>query len=690
MQALFFSPEQSGLWSIIFFVMELSDKRLRFSEKRLEALGQLGINTVEDLLRYYPFRYDILNAADPDSWQLKDKVTFQGTLQGRVSTAYFKGRAVSRFLVSANDHVIHVTIFNRPWAKNLRDGDILTITGTVSGVGKVTATTYNTKPLSEQDPVVPVYSVRAGIQQRTVRDSIRKALQVCQEEIRTVVPIRYQRAYRLLNEAEALQKIHQPASQDDIKQAVRTLKYEEFLRFFTAVELTRQETSLHIYKPPRTYDEAAVQAMIKRLPFALTAGQNDALQDILRDISSPSPMYRLLQGDVGCGKTIVAALAMAAAVTAGVQAALLAPTEVLAIQHYHSLKPMMEEAGIQVDVLYSGRSNDEKSSIIQQLKDGSLDIVIGTHSLLMEQVEFARLGFVAADEQQRFGVEQRRALREKGYMADFLLMSATPIPRTLAAAMYGEMNVTTIDTLPEGRKPVVTKLITENSFRSVLTDVQNLLKQGRQLYVITAAIEKNETYHARAAEDIFAALKQLFGEDAVALLHGRMNSAEKESVMKRFSDGEAKVLVSTTVVEVGMNVVNATGMIIYDSERFGLSQLHQLRGRVQRGSEQGYCWLLTGTKEPEALERLNVLVKSTDGFVIAAEDLRLRGPGDILGTRQSGLPGFLLGSFTEDTAIINTARKDAAHIVTDQDNPDFVPLLETVRMQLEEQLPYAD
>ena len=670
--------------------MELNDKKLKLTPKRIEALRSLGIETAEDLLRYYPFRYDVLNAADPETWKEKEKVTFQGTLAGRVSTAYFKGRSVSRFQVLANDNVIHVTIFNRPWAKTLKDGDILTITGNYMGKGRVTATTYNTKPLSEQEPVVPIYSVKAGIQQRTVRECIRRALGAFEHDIPDLVPVEFRRSYKLLSAYDALRMIHQPVSQEEIDQAVRTLKYEEFLKFFTAVELTRQETSLHIYKPPRNYDHALIERLKKELPFRLTSGQNAALEDILRDISSPSPMYRLMQGDVGCGKTIVAFLGMAAAASAGVQAALLAPTEVLARQHYRSLHSLFESADISVDVLYSGRSAQEKADILARLKDGSLDVVIGTHSLLMDQVEFARLGFVAADEQQRFGVEQRRALREKGYMVDFLLMSATPIPRTLASAMYGEMNVTTIETLPEGRKPVVTELIEENSFRSVLPKIRGLLDSGRQLYIITAAIEKNEEFHARAAEDMYPVLTKLFGERSVALLHGRMNSAEKDAVMNRFAAGEAKVLLSTTVVEVGMNVVNATGMIIYDSERFGLSQLHQLRGRVQRGSEQGYCWLLTGSKDPEALERLNVLVRTTDGFAIAAEDLRLRGPGDILGTRQSGLPGFLLGNLAEDTAIINTARRDAAHIVLDQDNPDYVILLDHMRRELAERQPYAD
>ena len=670
--------------------MKLDDRRLKLTPKRIEALNALGITDTRELLCYFPFRYDILNTSPSDSWEVKEKVTFEGKVSGRASTAYFKGKAVTHFQVVTNEDVIKVTIFNRPWAKSLKDGDPITVTGTYMRGGKVTAMSYTAKPLEEQEAVTPVYSVKAGIQQRTIRECIRRALAVCQDEIEDLIPIRFQRAYRLLPIYEAYRKIHQPSCEQDFKAALRTLKYEEFLRFFTAVELMRQETSLHIYKPPRNYDRALIERMIAGLPFELTDGQKAALDAILNDMASPSPMYRLLQGDVGCGKTIVACLAMAAAVSSGMQAALLAPTEVLARQHYRSLKPMLEQAGMKTEVLYSGRALQEKEQVLAGMKDGTIDIVIGTHSLLQEHAEFRNLGFVAADEQQRFGVAQRRILREKGYMTDFLLMSATPIPRTLASAMYGEMNVSSIDTLPGGRKPVKTILVKENSFRSVLNDVKALLQEGRQLYVITAAIEENESFSARAAETLYPNLQKLFGPSNVALLHGRMSSAEKEAVMERFSLGEVQVLISTTVVEVGMNVVNATGMIIYDSERFGLSQLHQLRGRVQRGSGQGYCWLLSGSKDPEALERLNVLAKTTDGFVIASEDLRLRGPGDILGTRQSGLPGLILGSFTEDTAYINTARKDAAMMVSQQDHPDYIPLLDSVRTELAHSMPYAD
>ncbi len=668
--------------------MELNDRRLGFTKRRIELLNSLGIFSVGDLLSYYPLRYDVLNTEAVSSWKEKDRVTFEGTVAGRVNSVYVHGRNMSRFDVMTQSEIIHITIFNRPWAKSLKDGDLITVTGICSGRNRVTALSYSTKPLAEQNAVTPVYSIKAGIQQRTIRSSVEKALSVLDGEIADLIPIRYLRKYRLSGRKDALCMVHFPKNTEEIRQAYRTLKYEEFLRFFTALELMKSSQNGG-YKQPRNFDQRKTEKLIQSLPFDLTAGQRKALGEILNDMADTKPMYRLVQGDVGCGKTAVAAVAMAACADAGYQAALLAPTEILARQHAASLRQLLGDQ-YRIGVLYSGESSEEKEAVLRGLQEGTIDIVAGTHSLIQDAVTFRQLGLVVADEQQRFGVEQRRALREKGYMVDFLLMSATPIPRTLASALYGDMDISTIETLPSGRKPVTTVLIRENSFRSVLKDVQALLKEGHQLYVITAAIEKNENYDARAAGDVCAVLSRLFHPYHVDLLHGRMSSQEKEAVMERFSRNEIQVLVSTTVVEVGMNVVNATGMIIYDADRFGLSQLHQLRGRVQRGQDQGYCWLLTGNRDPGTLERLQVLVNTSDGFVISMEDLRLRGPGDILGKRQSGLPEFLIGNLAEDTAIMNAARSDAYEIMTDPDHPDFAALLDSVREANRTNAGYAD
>lgn len=660
--------------------MDLRDKRFHLTKKRLEALDKLGLHDSDEVLSYYPYRYDILNCRPFSEWKEKDKVAFEAVVSGPVRTWRRGHLSTSTFEVMAYDRVLKITIFNRPWAKNLALEQTVTIQGIYMGKNRVTAMNYDTKPLKEHDAVTPVYSVKEGIQQKTVRTCVQIVYDEMQNEIHDLVPQRYIRAYRLLHKAEALYRIHFPKTPNDIRLAERTLKYEEFLRFFTALECSRKEESSALNKPVRRISMDLVKQAIRALPFELTRGQYEALLDILKDMSSTKCMYRLVQGDVGCGKTAVAALAMYACVKAGYQCALLAPTEILARQHLLSFRSLIQDASVISDVLYSGLSNADKKRILEDTAEGKIHVLIGTHSLIQDEVTFHNLGLVVADEQQRFGVEQRKKLREKGDSLDFLLMSATPIPRTLASTLFADMDLSTIETLPQGRRAPITVRIAENSFRSVLNEVQALLGRGRQLYVICAAVEDNPEYHARNVYDTAKALTTLFPQYKTAVLHGRMSSDEKQSVMQEFADNKAQILVSTTVVEVGMNVVNATGMIIYDADRFGMSQLHQLRGRIQRGSEQGYCWLLSGSQDPSAIERLDVLTKTSDGFEISYQDLRLRGPGDILGTRQSGVPGFILGNVIDDTDIIRTARKDAQCIVQDPDDPEHIPMLEEAAM----------
>ncbi len=670
--------------------MDLNDKKLKLSPKRLEALHLLGLNTAEDLLSYYPFRYEIMDCRPFDTWQIKEKVVFEGEVVSPVRSWRHGRMTNSTFEVSAWDRILKITIFNRPWARNLELNQIITVQGIYMGGNRVTAISYDTKPLADHDEVTPVYSTKAGIRQTTIHESIRKVYEYMQNEIIDEIPEEFLRRYRLLRKSDALYRIHFPQSQNDVKQAVRTLKYEEFLRFFTAVQMVRSEEREGITKLPKIFDRKQVDDVINGLPYSLTEDQRKALEEIEDDMSSTRPMYRLVQGDVGCGKTAVAALAMYAAVLSGCQAALLAPTEILARQHLQSLQSILKGTDVRIEVLYAGLSAPEKRAILEAAADGSADIVIGTHSLIQESVQFKNLGLVVADEQQRFGVEQRRALREKGNQTDFLLMSATPIPRTLASTLFGDMDISTIETMPAGRKDPVTLYIRENSFRSVLKDVTALLEAGRQLYIICAAVDQNDDYDARNVGDTASAIQKLYPQYQTGILHGRMSSDEKQSVMKRFSDGEIRILVSTTVVEVGMNVVNATGMIIYDADRFGLSQLHQLRGRIQRGSERGYCWLLSGSHDEKTIERLNVLASTNNGFEISYQDLRLRGPGDILGTRQSGLPDLILGSITDDTAMIEQARKDAAAVFLRPDNPDYAVLINSVRNRNKNNLMYAD
>ena len=670
--------------------MDLSDKRLKLTSKRLEVLHRLGLFTTDDLLMYYPYRYEAITTSAFSDWKIKDKVWFEGEVV-QLPRSWRKGRLVTTtFQVRSQEQILTITIFNRPWAKSLNLNQILTIQGVYQGNSKVTAISYDTKPLAEHASITPIYSIKEGIRQKTLQTIIHSVLNQLQDEIIDDIPDEFRQAYRLLPLKVAYRYIHIPSNLNEVQIAVRTLKYAEFLRFFTAIQVMRSTDGIRIAKKPKIFSTKKIQQVIQSLSFEMTADQRDTLEKILYDMGSTHTMYRLVQGDVGCGKTVVATLALYAAFLSGYQGAMLAPTEILARQHYLSVNEVLAPFGVKTEVLYSALSSAKKNEILKDVASGKIDILIGTHSMIQDTVTFHKLGLTIADEQQRFGVAQRKALKQKGEQVDFLLMSATPIPRTLAASLFGDMDVSTIETMPAGRITPITTLIKENSFRTVLEDVKRLLISGRQLYVICAAVDENEEYHARNVYDTMESIQKLFPQYKVACLHGRMSTDEKQAIMQAFHDNDIQILVSTTVVEVGVNVVNATGMIIYDADRFGLSQLHQLRGRIQRGSEQGYCWLLTASQEERVLQRLEVLVRSNNGFEISYEDLRLRGPGDILGTRQSGVPDFILGNIVEDTAMINQARKDALKVMESADNPNYQILLETVRKRNEKNAEYAD
>ena len=670
--------------------MDLSDKRLKLTSKRVQILHELGLYTTDDLLMYYPYRYEVITTSAFSDWKIKDKVWFEGEVV-QLPRSWRKGRLVTTtFQVRSQEQILTVTIFNRPWAKSLNLNQILTIQGVYQGNCKVTAMSYDTKSLAEHASITPIYSIKEGIRQKTLQTIIHSVLNQLQDEIIDDIPDEFRQTYRLLPLKLAYRCIHIPSSMNEVQAAVRTLKYAEFLRFFTAIQLMRSTEGIRIAKKPKIFSSKKIQQAIQSLSFEMTADQRDTLEKILYDMGSTHAMYRLVQGDVGCGKTVVATLALYASFLSGYQGAMLAPTEILARQHYQSVNEVLAPFGVKTEVLYSALSSAKKNEILKDVASGKIDILIGTHSMIQDSVTFHKLGLTIADEQQRFGVAQRKALKQKGEQVDFLLMSATPIPRTLAASLFGDMDVSTIETMPAGRITPITTLIKENSFRTVLEDVKRLLISGRQLYVICAAVDENEEYHARNVYDTMESIQKLFPQYKVACLHGRMSTDEKQAIMQAFHDNDIQILVSTTVVEVGVNVVNATGMIIYDADRFGLSQLHQLRGRIQRGSEQGYCWLLTASQDERVLQRLEVLVKSNNGFEISYEDLRLRGPGDILGTRQSGVPDFILGNIVEDTAMINQARKDALKVMESADNPDYQILLETVQKRNEKNAEYAD
>ena len=545
--------------------MDLSDKRLKLTSKRVQILHELGLYTTDDLLMYYPYRYEVITTSAFSDWKIKDKVWFEGEVV-QLPRSWRKGRLVTTtFQVRFQEQILTVTIFNRPWAKSLNLNQILTIQGVYQGNCKVTAMSYDTKSLVEHAPITPIYSIKDGIRQKTLQTIIHSVLNQLHDEIIDDIPEEFRQAYRLLPLKLAYRCIHIPSSMNEVQAAVRTLKYAEFLRFFTAIQLMRSTEGIRITKKPKIFSSKKIQQAIQSLSFEMTADQRDTLEKILYDMGSTHAMYRLVQGDVGCGKTVVATLALYAAFLSGYQGAMLAPTEILARQHYLSVNEVLAPFGVKTEVLYSALSSAKKNEILKDVASGKIDILIGTHSMIQDTVTFHKLGLTIADEQQRFGVAQRKALKQKGEQVDFLLMSATPIPRTLAASLFGDMDVSTIETMPAGRITPITTLIKENSFRTVLEDVKRLLISGRQLYVICAAVDENEEYHARNVYDTMESIQKLFQQYKVACLHGRMSTDEKQAIMQAFHDNDIQILVSTTVVEVGVNVVNATGMIIYDA-----------------------------------------------------------------------------------------------------------------------------
>ena len=640
----------------------MATKKL-YTKKEEEAMEIMDLNTPLSIVEHYPFRYEVIKETPYDSWNTGDKVTFEAKYIKRTSFARFGKLNRTAFeVVLENEEVIKCTIFNRPWFNQISYGDTMTLFGKYDGNNKVTVTSFNKKPLKEQEGIVPVYNLKEGVNLKTFRSLMKKTLEHYSFEDK--IPEEYIRNYRLLHKDEALLQIHFPEDEKKFIDATRTLKYEEFLLFALVVQLRKSSIMLNDDHYAKKFNPDDVFYLANHLPFTLTTDQLKAVNEILADLKAPKAMYRLVQGDVGCGKTVVASLGLYANYLAHKQGAFMAPTEILANQQYADLKELFENKGIRIALLTSSLSLKERKEVLNGLADGSIDLAVGTHALIQEDVEFKDLGLVVTDEQHRFGVNQRKRLFEKGQYADFLVMSATPIPRTLANVLYGDMDLSTIETLPPGRKPVITKLIRENSLRSFLPEFMEMLKARDRAYIICPAIESDDE-SMRNVTKIYESLAAFMkGKYEVGFVHGRLSSEEKEEVMSRFKNGDIQILVSTTVVEVGVNVREANIMIIYNADRFGLSQLHQLRGRIKRGNKQGYCYLLTNSKEETALERLNVLVEHENGFEIAEYDLKLRGPGDILGVRQSGLPVFNLGNLQTDGRIIATALKDAREILS--------------------------
>lgn len=665
-------------------------KLLKTTSRRLEILASMNITTLEDLIYQYPYRYEVIEEKYPTDED--EHLIIEATVISPVKI-FFKGK-MSRMSFEVEDKYLQhfqVSIFNRHFLRqHLKLGTTITIIGKCVN-HRITASDIKIKPLQDISGIYPVYSLKEGITQKSFRQYVKKALSLLNHEFDDFIPEKYRIQHHLIRKESALYCIHFPENKKDVQEALKYLKYEEFLKFQLTMQLMKQQRTQEM-GIAKDFDVTQLQSLILSLPFALTKDQQTAIKEIVEDLKNPQMMYRFLQGDVGSGKTVVSSVALYANYLAGYQGALMAPTEILATQHYQTLSRFFENTDVHIELLTGSLSLKEKERVYQAIQSGEADIVVGTHALFQKKVVYHNLGFVITDEQHRFGVMQRKALKNKGQQVDFLIMSATPIPRTLAISMYGDMDVSTIKTMPQGRLPVKTQYIHSSSMKPILKHLKSYLAQGGQCYVICPLVEDSENLEAKSASQIAEAMQKYFQTQYnVGLLHGQMKEDEKEKVMNGFLNNTIQILVSTTVVEVGVDVKNANMMVIYNAERFGMSQLHQLRGRIGRGQEQAYCYLMSSSSSKEAIERLKYLEKSHDGFEISLYDLKLRGPGEVLGQRQSGLPTFLVADIMKDFPILSIARKDADEIIHDYiQNHEYQGIVCKIQEKLQVNNEYVD
>ena len=634
--------------------------------KRVADLATLGIDTIEDLLTYYPTRYNDFTPTDIESAKDKQKITLQGVVVSEpllVRYGYRRNRLTFRMQVG--NEVVIATFFNQPYIKKqIELNQQVTVMGKWDAPRRqVTGNKLLKEKADDRNEFGPVYAVNKHIRQNVLQSFIRQAYEEYANIIPTYLPETIRQRYRLMDRRQMIREIHFPQTQATAKAARRTAAYEEFFLFQLRLQAIRrahrQEDGDQIL-----YHNDELKEFIGGLPFELTDAQKRDVNEICRDMRQPYQMNRLLQGDVGSGKTIVAAIAIYAAITAGYQAALMAPTEILAGQHAEKLAKIFEGTHVQVALLTGSLTAKQHRELLTAMKRGDVNLIVGTHALIQDGVEYANLGLVITDEQHRFGVNQRQQLREKGEHPDVLAMTATPIPRTLAITNYGEMDVSIIDQLPAGRKPIQTKWLQSNQHAAAIHFLREQLKQGAQAYVVSPLIEESAALDVQNATDLYNQLSaDLEPAYKVGLLHGRMGTEEKDEAMRQFKSGELQVLVATTVIEVGVDNPNATVMVIYDADRFGLAQLHQLRGRVGRGSRQSYCLLIADPKTDEGKARMKTMVATDDGFKIAEQDLKLRGSGDVLGKKQSGMPEFKVGDPVADLKMLQIARADAGNLL---------------------------
>ena len=635
--------------------------------KALSLLNKIGIYTIEDLVTHYPFRYDILERGDLSKVEDGGKIIIDGKVESVPILMRFKaGLNKMNFRLVTQSGVVGVSIFNRAFLKSqLAVGSGITVIGKIDkGKNVITAADIKMGTLMSKAKIEPVYHCTNGLTNKNLSTYINMALLMYGKEIKDYIPERYLKQYNFLNKKTALNIIHNPSTMEKLKEVTIRLKYEELFTFMFKINYLKLQNKKKNNGLVREFDDSKIEEFISNLPYKLTNDQLKAVQEIIDDLKSPNRMNRLLQGDVGSGKTIVAFIGMLANHYSGYQSALMAPTEILAIQHYNNLKNFLAGYNIEVALLTGSTTKKDKQEVYKGLKDGSISMVVGTHALIQEEVEYCNLGLVITDEQHRFGVHQRANLQNKGVRPDVLYMSATPIPRTYALTIFGDMDVSTIKERPKGRQKIDTVVMKNSQIKEALSMMYAELKEGHQVYVIAPLIEDSENSELATVCNLKDQMKLAFGDHyKIDIVHGKMASGAKEIIMKQFKDNEVQILISTTVVEVGVDVPNATTMVIFDADRFGLSTLHQLRGRVGRGTSKSKCILISDSDT----ERLKIMEKEDDGFVISEEDFKLRGHGDLFGTKQSGDMSFKIANVRQDYKILLQAKKDSKEYLLDKE-----------------------
>lgn len=662
-------------------------------------LNKLGIYSANDLLYYFPRRHVDYSTRT----RIKDlkegmDTTIFGTIKSVEAFTSKNNLGIIKVKISDNTGKIGLNFFASKSSKFVMErmksqfpkGSGIMVSGTVKlnsydgmlTLDKPTYSIMDDEVLATGNlnlgRLVPIYPLSENLNIKTLRKAIFNVLETYSDEIQTVLPDFIIKKYNLLEKKDALRQIHFPDDKQKLEQARFSLIFEEFFLIQLKLALVREENNKNLSSIPlEIKKDGLVMRFIESLPFKLTGAQQRAVNEILNDLHSQNPMQRLLQGDVGSGKTVVATIMLLSAIENGYQAAIMAPTEILAKQHYNNMDKWLSPMGIRVELFLGSSGKKHRKAAETNLRNGQVDIAVGTHALIQDNIEFANLGAVVIDEQHRFGVKQRLALRKKSQNPQVLTMTATPIPRTLAITLNGDLDLTIIDELPQGRKPIITTLT--NSRKQVANLIRNEVENGRQAYIVYPLIDESETLSAKAAtKECEKWQEEVFPEYKIGLLHGKLKNDEKEEVMQKFKAGEYQILVSTTVVEVGVDVPNATVIVIENAERFGLSQLHQLRGRVGRSDLQSYCVLSSATKSQETKARLEIMTQTNDGFVIAEKDLQIRGPGEFLGTRQSGLPDMIIGDIVQDSKVLELARSEAISFVKNNNIDDW-PLLKEAK-----------